>query len=149
MQEIIFKTKKIDKIFLLLYLGISLFLMSVAFYTFIKEDYLFVFIPLGLIVVMLMFLSVGSQYFLKIIIKENRLVIKFIFKLYSSEIKNITKIRKGETMWSGLHKYGTTTKGLIIFANYHNDLYITPENEQLFVDTLQNINPEIKFETVK
>lgn len=148
MEEITFKTKKSDKVFLLLYLGISFFLLSIALYTYLVEDDLFVFLPMGIIVVLLLFLHFGSQNFLKIIIKKNRLTIKFLFKLYSVEIKNITKIRKGETMWSGFHKYGTATKGLIVFAKYHNDLYITPENETLFIESLRKINPEIIFETV-
>ena len=148
MEELIFKTKKSDKVFLLLYLGISFLLLSVAFYTYLVKDDLLVFLPIGIIVAMLLFLNFGSQNFFKIIIKENRLTIYFIFKLYSVDIKNITKIRKGETMWSGFHKYGTATKGLIVFAKYQNDLYITPENFPLFVKTLQKINPEIIYEEV-
>ena len=148
MEEMIFKSKKSDKVFLLLYLGISFLLLSVALYTYLVQDEPLIFLPIGIIVAMLLFLNFSSQHFLKIIINENRLIIQFIFKLYSVEIKNITKIRKGETMWSGFHKYGTATKGLIVFAKYHNDLYITPENFPLFVETLQKINPEIIFEEV-
>lgn len=148
MEEIIFKTKKMDKVFLSLYLGISIFLLIVASYTFLIEDDIFVFLPMGIIIGLLLFLSFGTQYFLKIIIKENRLIIKLIFKIYSVDINKITKIRKGETLWSGFHKYGTATKGLIIFAKYHNDLYITPENYPLFVENLQKINPDIIVEEV-
>ncbi|MFC6267808.1 PH domain-containing protein [Frigoriflavimonas asaccharolytica] len=149
MEEIIFKTKKIDKVFFMLYLGIILLLLSISWYTYLEKDDFFVFLPMGLIIISLLFLSFGGRYFFKIIVKENKLTIRFLFNIYTTEIEKITKIRKGETMWSGFHKYGTGTKGLIIFAKYHNDLYITPENELLFIETLQKINPQIIFENIE
>ena len=149
MQEIIFKTKKMDRVFLMLYLGIILFLLSISFYTYLEEGDYFVFLPMGLIVILMICLSFGSRFVLKIIVKDNKLTIRFLFNLYTTEIEKITKIRKGETMWSGFHKYGSGTKGLIIFAKFHNDLYITPENELLFIETLQKINPQIIFENIE
>ena len=148
MSGIIFKTKKVDTTFLLLYFAISLILISAAILAYVAENDVFVFIPMGGIVAAILLLQVLSQRYLKIIIKNDQLIIRYFFKVYDTPVKNVTKIRKGETMWSGLHKYGTTTKGLIIFADYANDLYITPQNEALFIETLQNINPEIKLENV-
>jgi hypothetical protein len=49
-------------------------------------------------------------------------------------------------MWSGFNKFGTATNGLIIFTKHRNDLYITPENEELFLNQLQKINPKIILE---
>ncbi|MBW8360522.1 MAG: PH domain-containing protein [Weeksellaceae bacterium] len=68
--------------------------------------------------------------------------------MYETDISKITKIRKGETMWSGFHKYGTATKGLIVFARYKDDLYISPENEELFYQKILEINPEVVIENV-
>lgn len=51
-------------------------------------------------------------------------------------------------MWSGFHKYGTATKGLIVFARYKDDLYISPENEELFYQKILEINPEVVIENV-
>ena len=50
-------------------------------------------------------------------------------------------------MWSG-YKFGTTTNGLIIFTKHLNDLYITPEDEELFISELQKINPNIILEKI-
>lgn len=101
MEELIFKTKKSDKVFLLLYLGISFLLISVAFYTYLVKDDLLVLLPIGIIVAMLLFLNFGSQNFFKIIIKENRLTIHFIFKLYSVDIKKYyqNKKRRNNVEW--------------------------------------------------
>jgi hypothetical protein len=68
--------------------------------------------------------------------------------LYKSDISKITKIRNGETMWSGFHRYGTTTKGLIIYTKYKDDLYITPENEEDFLKKILEINPNIIIEKI-
>lgn len=51
-------------------------------------------------------------------------------------------------MWSGFHKYGTATKGLIVFTKFKDDLYITPADEELFLSTILEINPDIVFEKV-
>jgi hypothetical protein len=51
-------------------------------------------------------------------------------------------------MWSGFNKFGTSTNGLIIFTKHLNDLYITPEEEGLFIIELQKINPNIILEKI-
>lgn len=68
--------------------------------------------------------------------------------MYKTDISKIYKVRKGETMWSGINKFGTSTNGLIIFTKHLNDLYITPENEDLFITELQKINPDIIIEKI-
>ena len=81
-------------------------------------------------------------------VEGNFLMVKNVFILYRADIHQITKIRKGETMWSGFHKYGTATKGLIVFTKFKDDLYITPADEELFLSTILEINPDIVFEKV-
>lgn len=68
--------------------------------------------------------------------------------MYKTDISKIYKVRKGETMWSGINKFGTSTNGLIIFTKHLNDLYITPENEDLFITELQKINLDIIIEKI-
>ena len=65
------------------------------------------------------------------------------YTIYKVDIKTITKIQKGNTMWTGFHKHGTATKGLIISSKFKNDLYITPKDEELFLQQLMQINPDI------
>ena len=65
------------------------------------------------------------------------------YTIYKVDIKTITKIQKGQPMWTGFHKHGTATKGLIISSKFKNDLYITPKDEELFLQQLMQINPDI------
>ena len=146
--EIIFKTKKIDKTFLGISIFLYLFLILIASYTFIKENDYQVFIPIGIIIGIIFLLQILTYYQLKIIIKEQSLYVHLFFTLYKVEISKITKIRKGETMWSGFHKYGNSAEGLIIFAKSKEDLYITPENEELFFKKILEINPNVIIEMV-
>jgi hypothetical protein len=98
-----------------------------------------------LIIISILVISIVK---LKIRIEGNFLLIKIIFTMYKTDINKIYKVRKGETMWSGVNKFGTSTNGLIIFTKHLNDLYITPENEDLFITELQKINPDIILEKI-
>ncbi|QDP84179.1 hypothetical protein FNJ88_00880 [Chryseobacterium sp. SNU WT5] len=147
MEGVIFKSKKIDKIFLILYFGFFMLMMIFTLYTYYVEQDLKVFL-LGFIGGLPLILSFAASQWLKIIVRNEELIIHWFFTLYKTKIKNITKIRKGETLWSGLHKYGTTSKGLIIFSKFKNDLYITPENEELFFQQILAINSDISIEKV-
>lgn len=115
MNKIIFKTKKIDKTFLSLYLALFIFLSGITFYTYLEKNDAKVFLPMGIIVGVILIMTIASNFCIQIIIKDNFLIVHLFFDIFKTDIRNITKIRKGETMWSGLHKYGTTTKGLIAF----------------------------------
>ena len=148
MEEKIFKTKKIDKTFFWISIFLYLFLIGIAFYIFIKENDYQVFIPIGIIIGIIVLLQILTYYQLKIIIKDQILYVHLFFTLYKVEISKITKIRKGETMWSGFHKYGNSARGLIIFSKSKEDLYITPENEELFFSKILEINPNVIIEMV-
>ncbi|WP_169743934.1 PH domain-containing protein [Kaistella jeonii] len=119
-----------------------------TFLSYLKQKDPFIFIPIGLLIGILLFFAVVGNFILKIIIDDQQLIIRFFFNIYKTDIKHITKIRKGETMWSGFHKYGTGTKGLIIFSKYKNELYITPENEELFYQKILEINPNVVIDKV-
>ena len=148
MEKAIFKTKKTDKTFALIFIGLLIFLSAITTSTFLVENDAMVFLPMGIILGVLFVLSFLTNKSLQIIIENNFLIVHLFFELYKTDIKNITKIRKGETLWSGIHKYGTGTKGLIVFSKFKNDLYITPENEDLFFQKILEINPEVVIEKV-
>lgn len=147
MNDHIFKTKKIDKTFSILYFGFFLLFMIFAIYTYCVEKDFFVFL-IGFIGAIPLLLSFAASQWLKIIIRNDELIVHWFFTIYKTKIQNITKIRKGETMWSGFHKYGNTTKGLIVFSRFQNDLYITPQNEELFFQNILTIHPEVEIEKV-
>ncbi|SFB69421.1 PH domain-containing protein [Kaistella jeonii] len=144
----VFKSKKSDAVFISLYCFIIIFLSLMTFLSYLKQKDPFIFIPIGLLIGILLFFAVVGNFILKIIIDDQQLIIRFFFNIYKTDIKHITKIRKGETMWSGFHKYGTGTKGLIIFSKYKNELYITPENEELFYQKILEINPNVVIDKV-
>lgn len=142
----IFRTCRMDRTFLFLYLGLCLFLFGIVLLSFFEEKDWRVFFIIGSICGPFLLITILSFHYLKIIIEDRFLIIRFFFVVYKTDIRNITKIRKGETMWSGFHKYGTAKKGLIIFAKYKADLYITPENEELFYQKILKINPDVVIE---
>jgi hypothetical protein len=132
-MKYLFKSKKLDTTFKAMYIAIFVILIIMPIIIYIAEKEIVPFIILELLFGSILFILFLANYYLRIIIDGNYLIIKIIFVLFKADISKITKIRKGETMWSGFHRYGTTTKGLIIFTKYKDDLYITPENEEDFL----------------
>ena len=61
------------------------------------------------------------------------------------EISSITKIIKGKTMWVGL-KPATAKNGLIIKYNNFNEIYISPETNELFISEVLKQNNAIIIE---
>lgn len=143
-----YKSKKINGIFKKIYIFLFLFMLLMPLLLLLTKNGLYPFIVMESIFTLIILILIVSILKLKISIQGNFLVVKIIFTLYKTDINKIYKIRKGETMWSGFNKFGTSTNGLIIFTKHRNDLYITPENEELFLDELQKINPNIILEKI-
>ena len=145
-MNIDFKSKKIEGIFRQIYIILFLSLLIMPFLLLITKNGIYPFIVMESIFVIITSILILSILKLKISIEGNFLIVKIIFTMYKTVIGKIYKVRKGETMWSGFNKFGTSTNGLIIFTKHLNDLYITPENEELFLNELQKINPNIIIE---
>ena len=143
-----FKSKKLDSTFRMIYIFLFLFLLLMPFIILFTKNGFYPFIVLVSIFAIIISILVVSILKLRITIEGNFLLIKIIFTVYKTDINKIYKVRKGETMWSGFNKFGTSTNGLIIFTKHLNDLYITPENEELFIIELQKINPNIILEKI-
>lgn len=58
------------------------------------------------------------------------------------EVGRIREIRVGETMWVGM-KPATATKGLIIKYDKYEELYISPDSNERFVEAILKIKPDI------
>lgn len=142
-----FKSKKIKGIFRQIYIVLFFFLVLTPFLL-LTENNIYPFIVMESIFLIIVSILILSILKLKINIEGNFLLIKIIFTVYKTDINKIYKVRKGETMWSGVNKFGTSTNGIIIFTKHLNDLYITPENEELFLIELQKINPNIILEKI-
>ena len=141
-----FQSKKLAGIFRLIYIFLFLFLLLMPLLMLFEKNGFYPFLVMESIFLIIIFILIVSILKLKIRIEGNFLLIKIIFTMYKTDINKIYKVRKGETMWSGFNKFGTTTNGLIIFTKHLNDLYITPDNEVLFLNELQKINPNIIIE---
>jgi hypothetical protein len=141
-----FQSKKLAGIFRLIYIILFLFLLLMPLLMLFEKNGFYPFLVMESIFLIIIFILIVSILKLKIRIEGNFLLIKIIFTMYKTDINKIYKVQKGETMWSGFNKFGTTTNGLIIFTKHLNDLYITPDNEELFLNELQKINPNIIIE---
>ncbi|HIB37557.1 PH domain-containing protein [Mesonia sp.] len=60
------------------------------------------------------------------------------------EIKSIREIEKEKTLWSGL-KPATARKGLIIKYNRFDEIYISPLDNNIFIEKILELNPNIKI----
>jgi hypothetical protein len=58
------------------------------------------------------------------------------------EISSISKIEKGRTLWAGI-KPALATKGLIITHNKYDEIYVSPENEDEFIEEILKVNDAI------
>ncbi|MCD9853523.1 PH domain-containing protein [Epilithonimonas sp. JDS] len=145
----VYKSRR-DWIYSSIYFIITILLCSSVISSFFDEDLtwlswlIMVFISAGINILVLI-----SFFFIKIKIKNEELIVNIIFDIFRINIFKITKIRIGETMWSGFNKCGTAMGGLIIFSKNKNDLYITPENQDEFLEELLKVNSHIIIENVR
>ena len=143
-EKQVFKTK-IGKTFISFYLVMFLLIIAMTIFTyFLPNDSSMFYFMAGFSLVVLGFMA-SSFFFLKIIVRDEFLYVHLFYPIYKVDIRTINSVESGKTMWFGFHKYGTATKGLIISSKFKNDLYITPENESLFLQKLSDLNPNIRF----
>ncbi|MGA9211418.1 PH domain-containing protein [Kaistella sp.] len=146
-EKLVFKTK-IGETFLGLYSAMLLviLIMTLFVYNAAHDPSMFSFMA-GIWIVALLFM-VSTFFLLKIKIEDEFIKVDLFYPIYKVDIRTITTITSGKTMWVGLHKHGTATKGLIISSRFKNDLYITPEEQDLFLQKILEINPGIVVEKV-
>lgn len=60
------------------------------------------------------------------------------------EISKITEIIKGKTSYIGL-KPATARNGLVIKYNKYDEIYISPDTNELFIEKILELNREIKI----
>lgn len=143
----VYKSKR-DWVYGSIFLGITLLFAVILVSSYFDSDFwnwmLMVFI-LGAINLIILI----NFFFIKITIKGEELIVSVIYNVFRINIFKITKVRIGETMWSGFNKCGTSVGGLIIFSKFKNDLYITPKNQDEFLKELLEINRHIIIEDVR
>lgn len=60
------------------------------------------------------------------------------------KIESIKEIVIGETLWVG-YRPATSRKGLIIKYETYSDIYISPNTNELFIEKILTLNPNIKI----
>ena len=143
----VYKSRR-DWVYVSIFLGITLLFAVILVLSYFDVGFwdwmLMVFILVGIDLIVLI-----NFFFIKTKIKDEELIVSVIYNVFRINIFKITKIRIGETMWSGFHKCGTATGALIIFSKNKNDLYITPQNQDEFLKELLKVNSHIIIEDVR
>ncbi|SMG41094.1 PH domain-containing protein [Sphingobacterium psychroaquaticum] len=67
-----------------------------------------------------------------------------LFLFGTIDINKIHKLEIGRTLWVGT-KPATGRNGVIIYYNKYDEIYISPENNDDFVRSIQEINPAIEL----
>ena len=78
-------------------------------------------------------------------IEDNVLRISTPLKSLAINIDSIKKIRRGKFWVESRRNYSAAYIKLRIIYDRNSYIYVSPDNEILFVDTLQAINPNIKY----
>jgi hypothetical protein len=92
------------------------------------------FIPAGV----LLYLYFGTYYR----IEENHIFYQSAFVSGKVNINSINRIAKNKTTLVGL-KPATASNGILITYNQHEEIYLSPENKDKFIESLVKINNKI------
>ena len=133
-----------DKFFTIILASVCALMLGVIILAFVEKTDLVgqivVVSTSALVILLLVWLYFGTSYEL-----NNR------FLIYRSgpmkgriSVESIREIIRGETMWVGI-KPATARNGLIIKYSSYDDVYISPEQETLFLEKLIEQNPAIKI----
>ncbi|MCE3297305.1 MAG: hypothetical protein K0R65_3019 [Crocinitomicaceae bacterium] len=83
-------------------------------------------------------------------IRDNTgLILRTSFFRKRLPIGEITKITRGNHPWFVGWKFALSTKGMIIHYGKYEEVLISPEKEQDFIDTLLSLNPDIEIQQKK
>ena len=79
------------------------------------------------------------------VIDDNVLRISTTLKSLAINIDSIKKIRRGKFWVESRRNYSAAYIKLRIIYDRSNYVYVSPEDEESFIDTLQSINPNIEY----
>lgn len=135
---------KIDRSWLLLLYGFTIAILIIFAYSSWNADEFDINNTLGFIVLLLTLAFIYWLFFGTYYIIEGE-----TFKFVSGPLKGridilkIKKLRVGKTQWVGL-KPATGRHGISIYARKYGMLYITPQDNEKFVEELLKINNNIE-----
>ncbi|AGC77370.1 PH (Pleckstrin Homology) domain-containing protein [Nonlabens dokdonensis] len=141
-----FNSRK-DPLFQLVTFGVSMILCVVVFMRITSDTPLFGAFLLGdivgvLVVAYLLWVYFDTSYELT----ETSLKYKSGLIRGSISTDSIRKVIKGKSLWSGI-KPATARKGLIIKYKDFQEIYISPETNDSFVEKLLEFNKDVEITT--
>ena len=131
-----FETKR-DNTFLFIFLFVFVLYSVIASYSIIAENDYSVIWPFSLvlaILILLFYLIVKTTYF---VFEEYQLVCRSLFFKRSISYSVIRKIEKQKGLYVGF-KMSTAWKGLVVHYNKYDELLVSPEREEEFIQEIQN-----------
>jgi hypothetical protein len=131
-----FETKR-DNTFLFIFLFVLVLNSGIASYSIIYENDYSVIWPFSLILIslaLLFFLIFKTTYF---VFEECQLVCRSLFFKRSISYSDIRKIEKQKGIYAGF-KMSTAWKGLVLHYNKYDELLVSPEREDEFIQEIKN-----------
>jgi hypothetical protein len=131
-----FETKR-DNTFIFIFLFVVVLYSVIASYSIIAENDYSVIWPFSLvlaILTLLFYLIVKTTYF---VFEENQLVCRSLFFKRSISYSDIKKIEKQKGLYVGF-KMSTAWKGIVVHYNKYDELLVSPEREEEFIQEIQH-----------
>lgn len=139
-----FKSRK-DGLFSLMVFGINIFLLGMMVKWILDEDLqraeYGVLVLVMAVVALLFWVYYGTAYELS---QEQKLRYNSGPFRGSIEISGIREIVQGQTLWVGFRP-ATARRGLIIKYNKYDEIYISPESNQAFIESILKLNDQISI----
>ncbi len=139
-----FKAKK-DILFQITTYGLTVLFLTFYSYRVFSEGILnYKFLLSDLVMVLILIPLIWAQFSTKYELTDQELIYQSGPIKGKIEIKRIREIIKGKSLWVGL-KPAIARKGLIIKYNKYDEIYISPEYNEIFIDKIKEINPNINL----
>lgn len=142
-------TAKKDTLFQFITYGLTILFLGFYIYRIFSEGFLnYKFLPSDLVMILILIPLYWAQFSTKYELTEKELIYQSGPIKGKIEVERIRKVIKGKTLWVGL-KPVIARKGLIIKYNKYDDIYISPESNEIFVNKIREINPKINVVNIK
>jgi hypothetical protein len=131
-----FETKR-DNSFVFIFLFVLILYTGIAVFSIITENDYSVIWPFSFVLIaliILFYLIIKTTYF---VFEEYQLVCRSLFFKRSIRYTDIRKIEKQKGIYAGF-KMSTAWKGLVIHYNKYDELLVSPEREEEFIQEIQH-----------
>ena len=143
-----FRAKK-DILFQVIIYGLTALFLSFFFYNIFTKGFLhYSLILTNLVVILVLIPLIWAQLSTNYELTDQDLLYQSGPIKGKIEIKRIREIIKNKSLWVGF-KPAIARKGLIIKYDKYEEIYISPDSNEEFVNKIKEINPKIKIVCVK